>query len=85
MFQMSEASTVTSLVLSAPYLIRMTLSLSWMYITLGSRVRKTRRAFEKQLIMEGMAKEDAVRLSVCFENLKNSVTQMLKQGVGRVV
>jgi hypothetical protein len=52
-----------------------------MYLTLGHRVRKTRKAFEKQLIMEGMSKPDAKRLSACFEDLKNSVTGMLKQGV----
>jgi hypothetical protein len=59
----------------------MSLDLFWMYLTLGHRVRKTRKAFEKQLIMEGMSKPDAKRLSACFEDLKNSVTGMLKQGV----
>jgi len=83
MFKMSAESTLTSLILSAPYLIRMSLTLSWMYITLGSRVRKARKAFEKQLIMQGMAKKDAVRLSACFEELKDSVTRMLRQGVTR--
>ena len=66
---------------SSPYLARMSLDLFWMYLTLGHRVRKTRKAFEKQLIMEGMSKPDAKRLSACFEDLKNSVTGMLKQGV----
>jgi len=80
---MNAASTLTSLMRSAPYLVRMSLSLSWMYLTLGTRVRKTRRAFEKQLIMQGMTKEDAKRLSACFEELKNSMTQMLKQGITR--
>jgi hypothetical protein len=54
-----------------------------MYVTLGGRVRKARRAFEKQLIMQGMAKDDAKRLSACFEELKNSMTQMLRQGIAR--
>jgi hypothetical protein len=80
---MSAASILTSVIQSSPYLIRMSLSLSWMYITLGSRVRKTRKAFEQQLIMQGMAKEDANRLSTCFEELKNSLVQMLKQGLVR--
>jgi hypothetical protein len=59
----------------------MALSLFWMYLTLGSRVRKTRKAIEKQLMQQGMSKEDAKRLSACFEELKNNITQMLKQGV----
>jgi hypothetical protein len=57
------------------------MDLFWMYITLGRRVQKTRKAFEKQLMMEGMSKADAKRLSTCFENLKNNITSMLKQGV----
>jgi hypothetical protein len=61
----------------------MTLSLSWTYITLGRQVRKARKAFEKQLISQGMTKEDARRLSVCFEELKNSFVGMLKQGITR--
>ena len=52
-----------------------------MYLTLGRRVSKTRKAFEKQLIQQGMSKEDAKRLSVCFEDLKDNITGMLKQGI----
>jgi hypothetical protein len=83
MFKMTEDSSLANVILSGPYLIRMGLSFSWMYITLGSRVRKARRAFEKQLIMQGMAKKDALRLSACFEDLKDSMTRMLRQGVAR--
>ena len=78
---MSAGSVVSAVLKSSPYLARMSLDLFWMYLTLGHRVRKTRKAFEKQLIMEGMSKPDAKRLSACFEDLKNSVTGMLKQGV----
>jgi hypothetical protein len=61
----------------------MSVSLFWAYLTLGRRVRKARRAFERQLIIQGMAKQDAERLSACFEELKNSITQVLKQGIAR--
>jgi len=61
----------------------MSVSLSWTYLTLGGKVRKTRRAFEQQLIIQGMSKEDAKRLSACFEELKNSITGMLRQGIAR--
>jgi hypothetical protein len=59
----------------------MALSLLWMYLTIGRRVHKTRKAFEKQLIQQGMSKKDAQRLSACFEDLKNNITGMLKQGI----
>jgi hypothetical protein len=61
----------------------MSISLFWMYLTLGSQVRKARRAFEHQLIIQGMDKEDAERLSACFEELKNSLTRALRQGIAR--
>lgn len=81
MISMSAASVVTSIIRSSPHLARMSLSLFWTYLTLGRRVRKMRKAFEKQLVQEGMSKEDARRLSACFEELKNSIGGMLRQGV----
>jgi hypothetical protein len=59
----------------------MFLSLLWMYVTLGSKVRKAKRAFEKQLILQGMSRDDAKRLSSCFDELKNGLVAMVKKGV----
>jgi hypothetical protein len=78
---MSAVSIFTTVVKSFPHLVLMALSLLWMYFTLGRRVSKTRKAFEKQLIQQGMSKEDAKRLSACFEDLKDNITGMLKQGI----
>jgi hypothetical protein len=78
---MSAASTVTSVIKSTPQLTRMSLSLFWIYLTLDRRVNKTRRAFEKQLLQQGMSKEDAEKLSSCFSELKNNVVGVLKQGI----
>jgi hypothetical protein len=78
---MSMAPVVTAVIKKSPHLARMSLNLLWVYLTLGSRVNKTRRAFEKQLMQQGMSKEDAQRLSACFEDLKNSMTGMIKQGI----
>ena len=78
---MSEAKIVTTLVKSSPHLARMSLNLGWTYLTLGSRVRKTRKAFEKQLTAQGMSKEDAERLSACYEELKNGITGIIKQRI----
>jgi hypothetical protein len=52
-----------------------------MYLTLDRRVNRTRKAFEKQLVKQGMSREDAERLSACFEELKNNIKDILKQGV----
>jgi hypothetical protein len=80
---MSAASMVTTVIKESPYLARMIFELLYMYLTLGSRVRKTRRAFEDQLLLGGMSKGDAKRLSTCFEDLKSSVTGVLKDGIIR--
>jgi hypothetical protein len=80
---MSAVSVVTALIKESPYLTRMSFELFYMYLTLGNRVRKTRKAFEKQLLLAGMSKDDAERLSTCFEDLKNGITGMLKQGIIR--
>ena len=72
---------ITTMIKSSPYLARLSLSLFWMYLTLRRRVHKTRKAFEKQLILQGMSKEDAKRLSACFEELKDNITGMLRQGM----
>jgi hypothetical protein len=78
---MSVASMVKALFKATPHLALMGISLSWVYLTLGWRVRKARRAFEKQLIFQGMSKEDAKRLSGCYNELKNSITNMLRRQV----
>jgi hypothetical protein len=78
---MSVASVATAVIKSSPQLARLSLNLLWVYLTLGRRVNKTRRAFEKQLMQQGMSKEDAQRLSACFEDLKNNMTEMIKQGL----
>ena len=78
---MSVTSIFATVFRSIPHLSILLLNLLWMYLTLGRRVNKTRRAFEKQLMQQGMSKQDAQRLSACYEDLKNNITGMLKQGI----
>jgi hypothetical protein len=78
---MSAASIVAALIKESPYLARMGFDLLYTYLTLGSRVKKARRAFEEQLVLAGMAKDDAERLSANFELIKSSITSMLKEGI----
>ncbi len=78
---MSAVSIVTTVFKSIPHVAIVVLNLLWVYMTLDRRVRKTRRAFEKQLIQQGMSKQDAQRLSACYEDLKNNITGIVKQGI----
>jgi len=77
----SEATVIAAVIKSSPYLVHMSLSLGWMYLTLDRRVRKTRRAFEKELVKQGVSQENAERLSFCFEELKRNITDMFKQRI----
>ena len=81
---MSATSLMITVIKESPHLARMSFDLLYIYLTLGSRVRRTRKAFEEQLILAGMSREEARRLSACFEELKNSVTSMLKHEIIRV-
>jgi len=78
---MSNAKMVLSTVKSTPQLALLTLSLSWTYFTLGWKVRKARRAFEKQLIAQGMSKQDAQQLSEFLDEFKNNITDTFRQGL----
>lgn len=81
MIRVSATATVKTLIRLTPHLGIMTISLFRMYLTLGWRVRKARKAFEKQLVSQGMSREDARRLSECFNELKNNITNMFRRGI----
>jgi hypothetical protein len=56
-------------------------SLFLIWVTLGWRVRRARKAFEKQLIKGGMSKKDAERLSSQYASLKDKVMSSLWNAV----
>jgi len=52
-------------------------SLLVLWATFGWKVRKTRRAFERELIKQGMSKEDARELSAHYKVLKDQLMSTL--------
>jgi hypothetical protein len=72
-----------SIIIAGLSLIRLLLSLFALWLTLGWKVRKTRRAFEKQLIRQGMAKKDAKKLSAQYSKMKNDIMNTLKGSLVR--
>ncbi len=78
---MSAVPIIKSVIKSTPHISILALNILWVYLTLGFRVRRTRRAFEKQLIEQGMSKEDAKRLSACYQELKDNISNAVKQGI----
>jgi len=69
---------ISSIISAGVSLIRLLLSLLALWLTLGWKVHKTRKAFEKQLIRQGMAKKDAKRLSAQYSKMKNEIMNSLK-------
>jgi hypothetical protein len=74
---------IQSVIIAGFSLIRLLLSLFVLLLTFGWKVRKTRRAFEKQLIRQGMAKKDAKRLSAQYSKMKNEIMNTLKGSLVR--
>ncbi|MEM3731794.1 MAG: hypothetical protein QW667_07650 [Candidatus Bathyarchaeia archaeon] len=74
----NENRSIINITLSVSYLL---FNLLTLWITLGWRVRKTRKAFEKQLIQQGMVKKDAKRLSKQYSKLKNEIINALKRSI----
>jgi hypothetical protein len=73
----------SDIITSGLYLIRLLFSLFTMWLTFGWKVRKTRKAFETQLIRQGMSKKDAERLSAQYSKLKDEMMSTLKGSIFR--
>jgi hypothetical protein len=74
---------IRSVISAGVYLVRLLLSLSVIWFTLGWNVRKTRKAFEKELTRQGMTKKNARRLSAQYSKLKNEMVSALKGSLFR--
>jgi len=72
---------IVSVISGAVNVARLLFSLFLIYVTLGWNVRKAKRAFEKELIKQGMPKEDARRMSAKYAALKDEALNTLKRSV----
>lgn len=68
--KVGKARAIVSTALS---IVSILSSLLLLWLSLGWRVRKTRKAFEKELVKQGMSKEDAKRLSAHYKILKDQI------------
>lgn len=59
------------------------MQLLWMWMTLGWQVRKARKAFEKELVREGISKRDAQRLSRQLKIAKDQMIHSIWRSGGR--
>jgi hypothetical protein len=70
--------SVASIISVIPHAVRLLLSLLDLWLSFGWKVRKARKAFEKELVKMGMARKDAKRLSAWYLKLKKDIMNTLK-------
>jgi len=72
---------IRNIVIAGLSFTHLMLSISVLWLTLGWNVRKARKAFEKELVNQGMAKGDAKRLSAQYSKLKNVLINNVKGSI----
>lgn len=75
---MGRSPLIVSVISGAVSVARLLSSLFLIYLTLGWKVRTAKRAFEKELIKEGMPKEAAKRMSARYAAIKDETLNFLK-------
>jgi hypothetical protein len=74
---------IQTAIMSFIYLSRLLLSLFALYVMLSWKVRSARKAFEKQLVRQGMSKKDARKISAQFSKLKDGMMDTVKGSLFR--
>jgi hypothetical protein len=76
-----KTKTIISVLKSGYYILKTIGHLLTAWLTLGWKVRKARRSFEKQLINAGMPREDAEQLSMVYSELKDQLLSTVKGAI----
>lgn len=78
---MGRSLLIVSVISGSVNLVRLLSSLFVIYLTLGWKVRTARKAFEKELIREGMPKEAAKRMGAKYAAIKDETLNTLKRSI----
>jgi len=62
-------------------LAKLLFGLFLIWLTLGWKVRKARKAFEKELVKQGMPKQDAKRISARYASMKDNIINAFKRSL----
>ena len=76
-----KASTIATVLKGSYYILKMSGSLLSAWLTLGWRVGRARRSFEKQLVKGGMTREDARQVSKVYSELKDQMMSTVKGAI----
>jgi len=72
---------IVSVFVSVANVVRLLGSLLAIWLTLGWKVRRARRALEKELIKQGMPKRDAKKIGAQYAALKDEAMNALKRSL----
>jgi hypothetical protein len=75
---------VSTIMRAGLHLSTLILNLVVIWLTLGWKVRKARKAFEKELVKGGMPKEAAKKLGKKYSSVKDQVMKQLWGSVGKL-
>jgi RsiW-degrading membrane proteinase PrsW (M82 family) len=75
---MGRSLLIVSVMSGAVSVVRLLSSLFVIYLTLGWKVRRARKAFEKELIREGMPEEAVKRMGARYAAVKDDTLNALK-------
>jgi len=72
---------ISTIIKAGLHLSKLVLNLIFIWLTLGWKVRKARKAFEKELVKGGMPKEAAKKLAKKYSSVKDEVMKQLWSSV----
>ncbi|MDH5460017.1 MAG: hypothetical protein OEW71_03155 [Candidatus Bathyarchaeota archaeon] len=72
---------ISTIIKAGLHLSKLVLNLVFIWLTLGWKVRKARKAFEKELVKGGMPKEAAKKLAKKYSSVKDEVMKQLWSSV----
>jgi len=75
--RLGEDMKVSTVLKAGLNLSKLTLSLALVWVTLGWKVRRARKAFERELVTSGMPREAATRLGKNYSSVKDEVIRQL--------
>jgi len=72
---------ISTIIKGGLYLSKLVLDMFFIWLTLGWKVRKARKAFEKELVKSGMSRESAKKLAKKYSSVKDEVMKQLWSSV----
>lgn len=78
---LGERMKASTVIKGGLYLSKLVLDIGFIWLTLDWKVRKARKAFEKELVRSGMPKEAAKKLAEKYSSVKDEVMKQLWSSV----